>query len=339
MRVEAGDSHALGRRRGARGTSVRPRHALCLCALLLLMISACSTKTMDVETIRAAFERAGLEVGQPEPNTEPEDVTFFAGSSELFRVRPNGLLVDLFRFPSPEDASRAAAKVSDEGYTVPIGSGAGVAMVQWAGRPHFFVRGRLIALYVSGEDASAATTDERVLQTLRAEMGQEFAGGSSEYVQQPTAGLRIVITKSERRLDLHTADGVVRTYRVGLGSDALGDKEREGDGRTPEGEFYVCVKNPESKFYRSLGLSYPNRLDAERGLREGLISDDESDRIVEAIDNGKTPPQDTPLGGEIYIHGGGAQSDWTAGCIALDNENMQDLYDAVDIGTPVTIKP
>jgi murein L,D-transpeptidase YafK len=178
-----------------------------------------------------------------------------------------------------------------------------------------------------------------VLLTATACGGQPAQSNSSTPSEQPAVGLKIVITKSERRLDLYTVDGVVRTFRVGLGSDALGDKQREGDGRTPEGEFYVCVKNPESKFYRSLGLSYPNKEDAERGLRDGLISDGESDRIVAAIDKGKTPPQDTPLGGEIYIHGGGAQSDWTAGCIALDDADMQGLYDAVDIRTLVTIKP
>jgi L,D-peptidoglycan transpeptidase YkuD (ErfK/YbiS/YcfS/YnhG family) len=75
------------------------------------------------------------------------------------------------------------------------------------------------------------------------------------------------------------------------------------------------------------------------GAEHGLISDDEFDHIVSAIDKGKTPPQDTPLGGEIYIHGGGAQSDWTAGCIALGDADMQELYDAVEIGTSVTIKP
>jgi|WetSurMetagenome_2_1015567.scaffolds.fasta_scaffold01400_17 hypothetical protein len=183
MRVEAGDSRALGRRRGVRKVPVRPRHALFLSALLLLLIAACSAKVIDVETIRAAFERAGLEVGQLEPNTEPEDSTFFAASSELFRVRPNGALVDLFRFASPEDASGAASKVSDNGYSVPVGSGDSVAMVEWAGQPHLFIRGRVIALYVSSADALAATTDETVLRTLRAEMGQEFAGGSSGYVQ------------------------------------------------------------------------------------------------------------------------------------------------------------
>jgi hypothetical protein len=183
MRVEAADNRAPGRRRRERTVPIRPCHALFLLALLLLTISACSEKVVDVETIRVALERAGLVVGQPEPNTEPEDVTFFAGSSELFRVRPNATLVDLFRFASPEDASRAASKVSDDGYTVPVGSGDSVAMVEWAGRPHFFISGCLIALYVSGADASAATTDETVLQTLRAEMGQEFAGGPSEYVQ------------------------------------------------------------------------------------------------------------------------------------------------------------
>jgi murein L,D-transpeptidase YafK len=148
-----------------------------------------------------------------------------------------------------------------------------------------------------------------------------------------------MVSKSKRQIELYSDGSVVRTYRVGLGSSPVADKKIEGDGATPEGEFYVFVKNPKSNFYLSLGMSYPNVEDAKRGLRDGLISREQHDAIVEAIKRKATPPQYTPLGGLIYIHGGGAGSDWTRGCVALENENMKELYDLVEVGTPVTIKP
>jgi hypothetical protein len=155
----------------------------------------------------------------------------------------------------------------------------------------------------------------------------------------PLVNPKIVVSKSARRLELHSGGRAVREYRVVLGGDPAGDKEREGDSRTPEGEFYVCVKNERSQFYRSLGLSYPNKEDAERGLRDGLITRAEYDRVVRAISRKRTPPWDTALGGEIYIHGGGTASDWTAGCVALDNADMLELFDSVPVGTPVRIEP
>ena len=79
----------------------------------------------------------------------------------------------------------------------------------------------------------------------------------------------------------------------------------------------------------SLGLSYPNVEDAERGLRDGLISRAQHDAIVKAIKRKPTPPQNTTLGGDIYIHGNGASSDWTWGCVALENEDIRELFDAV----------
>ena len=131
----------------------------------------------------------------------------------------------------------------------------------------------------------------------------------------------------------------MRAYRVGLGFNPVADKQREGDGATPEGEFYVFVKNSKSAYYLSLGISYPNVEDADRGLRDGLITKAEHASIVDAIKKKKAPPQYTKLGGLIYIHGNGASSDWTLGCVALENREMKELYDAVSVGTPVTIKP
>ena len=128
-------------------------------------------------------------------------------------------------------------------------------------------------------------------------------------LELPLVAPRLVVSKSRRCLELYADGRVVRTYGVALGKNGVDDKEREGDERTPEGEFYVCVKNAASKFSRSLGLSYPNKEDAERGLRGSLITRAEYDRIVEALDKHLRPPWDTALGGEIFIHGGGASTD------------------------------
>ncbi len=89
----------------------------------------------------------------------------------------------------------------------------------------------------------------------------------------------------------------------------------------------------------SLGLSYPNADDAERGLREEMITQSQHDAILEAIRKKTGPPQYTKLGGLIYIHGHGAASDWTWGCVALENDDIKEVYEAVSVGTPVTIVP
>src|SRR4051794_17870987 len=100
---------------------------------------------------------------------------------------------------------------------------------------------------------------------------------------------RIIIKKSTRSLELFEGAALVKTSSVVLGRCAEGDKETEGDGRTPEGTFYVFVKNAESKFHLSLGISYPDVSAAQRGLAAGLISADEHDAIVAAISQNKRP--------------------------------------------------
>jgi murein L,D-transpeptidase YafK len=150
---------------------------------------------------------------------------------------------------------------------------------------------------------------------------------------------RITVIKSRRRLMLYSGDNLLRIYRVGLGFSPTGDKHRQGDGRTPEGDFYVCSKNDRSRYYLSLGLSYPNEEDAARGFGSGLISRADRDRIVSALRRRGVPPWNTRLGGEIFIHGHGSSSDWTLGCVALENEEMRELFFAVPKGTPVRIEP
>jgi murein L,D-transpeptidase YafK len=154
----------------------------------------------------------------------------------------------------------------------------------------------------------------------------------------PLVAPKIVIGKSKRQLELYAGGAVVRTYRVALGLSPADDKVRVRDYRTPEGEFYVCLKNPKSQFYLSLGLSYPNEEDAARGLRDGLITRAQHDRIVRAVSRRQRPPWDTTLGGAIMIHGGGTSSDWTWGCVALADADIKELFDAVPLGTPVRIE-
>lgn len=149
---------------------------------------------------------------------------------------------------------------------------------------------------------------------------------------------RIVVKKSERKLEVFDGEKLIKNYKIGLGFAPVGDKEKQGDGKTPEGEFYIFTKNDKSSYYLSLGVSYPSTDDAERGLRDKLISKKEHDQIVTAIKNKKTPPQNTKLGGEIYIHGNGSSSDWTWGCVALENAEMKELFDAIPIGTSVKIE-
>lgn len=148
---------------------------------------------------------------------------------------------------------------------------------------------------------------------------------------------RIVIEKAERKLHVFDGSKLVKTYTIVLGFSTNGDKEIEGDGRTPEGEFYVFTKNPESRFHLSLGLSYPSVDDAKRGLAAGLVTKEEHDGIVKAIDTGGMPPQKTKLGGEIYIHGGGTDDDWTDGCLALKDEDIGEIFAMIPVGTKVKI--
>ncbi len=150
---------------------------------------------------------------------------------------------------------------------------------------------------------------------------------------------QLVVKKSERKLEVFDSEKLVKTYRIVLGFAPEGDKKQEGDGKTPLGEFYVFTKNDQSKFYLSLGVSYPSIEDAERGLRENIISQAEHDAIIQAVADKKMPPQDTRLGGAIYIHGGGTEKDWTWGCLALKDEEMKEIYDAIPLGAKITILP
>jgi murein L,D-transpeptidase YafK len=155
---------------------------------------------------------------------------------------------------------------------------------------------------------------------------------------RPQRGPEIFIDRTARLLRLVAAGEPERRYPVAIGRNADADKAVEGDCATPLGEFTICARNPRSRFFLSLCLSYPNEAHAARGLRDGLIDAAVHAAILAALRAGTLPPQKTRLGGEIYIHGadpGGR--DWTHGCVALANSAMLEVYDRVRLGTWVLI--
>lgn len=147
------------------------------------------------------------------------------------------------------------------------------------------------------------------------------SGGSKFKTYNGPEVTSIVVNKSARNMYLLHNEKVLKQYRFDLGFAPVGDKQVEGDGRTPEGTYIIDRKNPDSSFHLSLGISYPNAADR-----------------AEAAAIGKKP------GGDIFIHGQPNRKkakgdDWTAGCIAVKNREVEEIYAMVDTGTLITIRP
>jgi murein L,D-transpeptidase YafK len=136
----------------------------------------------------------------------------------------------------------------------------------------------------------------------------------------------IIVYKSRRQMLVYSNGRLLKTYSVSLGRQPVGAKEFEGDNKTPEGIYFINDKNPNSDYYKNLGVSYPNESDIENAKRFGKSA-----------------------GGDIKIHGLKNKLgfigkfhrwfDWTAGCIAVTDNEIDELYSAIKIGTPVEIKP
>lgn len=162
--------------------------------------------------------------------------------------------------------------------------------------------------------------------------------------------LKLVISKSHYTLTLYKGDLPIKIYHAvfGLGYRD-GDKRMSGDRRTPEGDFYICTMNHSKRFYKFMGLSYPGLKHAAYGMESRLISAGEYQSIQKAISERQPPPWDTRLGGAVGIHGrvlDGRISprvllsmNWTDGCVALDNADIDEIFSVVSLGTPVTILP
>ncbi len=151
--------------------------------------------------------------------------------------------------------------------------------------------------------------------------------GDSAAAEEPLDGKAdlVLVFKSERRLELRSEGRTLRTYRIALGGEPVGHKIQEGDGRTPEGLYQLDWRNSSSQFYKSIHISYPSDLDSDRAVGMGVEP-----------------------GGMIMIHGlpndyqpGRTDSyfarDWTNGCIAVRNDEMEEIWHAVDDGTPIMI--
>lgn len=176
---------------------------------------------------------------------------------------------------------------------------------------------------------------DRLLEENLSEESTTELSYSSDLITNP----KVVVKKSDRILQLWDGDVLYGSYPIGLGWEPVGHKQKEGDGRTPEGIYYVCTRNIYSRFYLSLGVSYPNKEDGKEALDLGLIDQTTYEQIVDAIDKKAQPPWYTAMGGEIMIHGHGSHSDWTAGCVAVENDIMDILWDSCPIGTPIHIEP
>jgi len=163
---------------------------------------------------------------------------------------------------------------------------------------------------------------------------------------------RIVINKAQRRLDLYNGDVLLKSYNAALGPNPVGAKQEQGDGRTPEGQFYICTRNSRtSAFHIFLGLSYPALPDAKKAVKKKTISPREFQIIRQRLASRGAPPWETRLGGWVGIHGGTDAAfakrtmktrkshDWTAGCVGLTNREIDELFSATIIGTPVLVKP
>ena len=137
---------------------------------------------------------------------------------------------------------------------------------------------------------------------------------------------KIVVHKSENRMEVFSKGKLLKRYTVSIGQTPIGDKQSEGDKRTPEGQYIIHDKNPNSGYYKNLGISYPDDNDIREAKRANVSP-----------------------GGEVKIHGlrnglgfiGKFHRiiNWTAGCIALTNAEIDELYNATPIGTPIEIKP
>lgn len=148
----------------------------------------------------------------------------------------------------------------------------------------------------------------------------------------------IVVAKGTHFLELWKNGCKVRSYVISAGI-LDGDKEIEGDYKTPEGDFYLCKKVPNSAYHLGLGISYPDADDAERGFQQGIINEATYLQIRQQNEAGLTPNWYTPLGGEVEIHGNRQDADSTRGCIGMRNEDIAELYPEVNVGDRILILP
>ena len=158
--------------------------------------------------------------------------------------------------------------------------------------------------------------------------------------------VRIEVWKQERTLKAYCKRGAVLEIDVAIGRNEVGHKLRSGDHKTPEGRYRIAAPARSGRYHLFIPIDYPSLEDAARALEAGRISSVDFDRIADAHRAGEPPPIDTGLGGDVGFHGEGERwrgdsryHDWTYGCIALTDDDIERLSDRVTVGVPVLIHP
>jgi murein L,D-transpeptidase YafK len=157
---------------------------------------------------------------------------------------------------------------------------------------------------------------------------------------------RLEVRKSARTLVAECEGGGRREFTVALSRSREGPKRRAGDWKTPEGTYRISGPPRASRFHLFVPIDYPTRVDVEAGLRDGVIGPRTAERLLADLRSGRLPPQDTPLGGTLGFHGEGERwrgdsrdLDWTYGCFALTDEDIDFIATRTRVGTPVVITP
>ncbi len=143
---------------------------------------------------------------------------------------------------------------------------------------------------------------------------------------RPEVADRVVVNKGARQMLLLRGDAVIKSYQVALGTDPVGAKTRQGDGKTPEGTYSLDRRNTCSKFYRSIHISYPSPAEQKAARARGVSPG--GNVMIHGLPNG--------LGKVGELH---ALLDWTNGCIAVTNAEMDEIWQLVADGTPIEIRP
>lgn len=136
----------------------------------------------------------------------------------------------------------------------------------------------------------------------------------------------IVVFKSKRKMMVYSEGKLLKTYAISLGKNPIGHKEFEGDFKTPEGIYEINDRNPNSSYHKNLGISYPNEKDIENAKSLGKSAG--GDIKIHGVRNGKG-----------YVSKLQRWRDWTAGCIAVTDDEIDELYEAVKIGAVIEIRP
>ena len=159
---------------------------------------------------------------------------------------------------------------------------------------------------------------------LLAAMGSYFRAETNGFIQRKADN--IVIEKAARKMTVYHKGAVLKTYSISLGGEPVGAKERQGDHRTPEGTYTISGRNAKSKFHRSLRISYPSTADRERARKAKV--DPGGDIMIHGLPNGWG-----------WLGAGHLKSDWTDGCIAVTNREIEEIWELVPDGTTVVITP